>query len=96
MTTLHTINQSPKSGLLSECIALASKGDGIIFIEDGVYYSSRLETLNVDSAAIEYFYLKEDLDARGLELKDTGSVSIVNYRKFVTLCEKFDKIVSWF
>ena len=38
MSTLHTISKSPKSQLLSECLPLVNKGDGILFIEDGVYY----------------------------------------------------------
>jgi sulfur relay protein TusB/DsrH len=96
MSTLHTISKSPKSQLLSECLMLASDGDGILFIEDGVYYCANNESLENLTAEITCFSLKEDLDARGLKLNDSDSVSLVNYRKFVALCENYDKVVSWF
>jgi sulfur relay protein TusB/DsrH len=96
MSTLHTISKSPKSQLLSECLPLVNKGDGILFIEDGVYYCVNNKLLNDFELDITWYGLKEDVDARGLKLDDIKAIHVINYKIFVEMCEEFDKVISWF
>ena len=69
MSTLHTISKSPKSQLLSECLMLASDGDGILFIEvpnietkdaspHNIYFKAHIHYFSAStltSAASNYF-----------------------------------------
>jgi len=96
MSTLHTISKSPKSHLLRECLPLVDKGDGILFIEDGVYYCANNKLSDDFESDITWYGLKEDLNARGLELDDIRAIQIINYKNFVEICEEFDKVISWF
>jgi tRNA 2-thiouridine synthesizing protein B len=96
MTCLHTISKSPASKLLSTCASVLNPGDGILFIEDGVYYCSLPESGRHRSSDIRLFGLKEDAAARGLSVRSAADVELVDYAGFVELCCKYDKIVSWF
>lgn len=96
MSTLHTISKSPKSQLLSECLPLVNKGDGILFIEDGVYYCANSKVSDDFESDVTWYGLKEDLDARGLKLDDIKTIKIINYQIFVEMCEEFDKVINWF
>ena len=57
MSSLHTISKAPSSGLLDQCLPFLGQDDGLLFIEDGVYYC--LDQL--DLPVIEIFSLKEDM-----------------------------------
>lgn len=96
MTCLHTISKSPASQLLSSCASVLKSGDGILFIEDGVYYCSLAESGRYPGTDIRLFGLKEDAVARGLSARNAADVELVDYAGFVELCCEYDKIVSWF
>lgn len=96
MTCLHTISRSPSHGLLEQCLALARPGDGIFFIEDGVYHCLDTRVSLRISGRILLFCLKEDMEARGIKHLDKAEMEIAGYSRFVELCCKFDKIVNWF
>ena len=40
MKTLHTISKTPTSNLLTSCLEAIAEDDGVLFLEDGVYYVS--------------------------------------------------------
>ena len=45
MSCLHLLNKSPASGLLKELHKALSPGDGLLLLEDGVFYLSRQQEL---------------------------------------------------
>jgi tRNA 2-thiouridine synthesizing protein B len=96
MSTLFTINKAPSHALLQASMRMISKGDGILFLEDGVYHAMDEQVLASVPEQVRLFCLKEDLQARGLQAKLAASAESVNYRKFVGLCTEYDKVVSWF
>ena len=96
MSILHTVSQSPKSKLLESCLNAISDGDAILFIEDGVYYCHREYLREKVPDAVTCFGFREDLMARGLQINEGSRIERVGYRKFVQLCTKYDKVVSWF
>ena len=96
MNILHTVSQSPKSHLLESCLNTVSDGDAFLFIEDGGYYCKREDLLGQISDTVKCFGLKEDLMARGLQIKGESTAENASYRKFVELCVNYDKVISWF
>lgn len=96
MSTLHTISRSPASGLFDSCVAIARPGDGLLFVEDGAYYSVTAASIDNLQQGISVFVLKEDVLARGLQDKIIEHIEVIDYDKFVELCCEFDKVVSWF
>lgn len=96
MSCLHTISRSPKHELLQACIKVINPGDGILFIEDGVYYCCDKELLSSISRDNSVYGLREDLIARGLRDKQDALVEVVGYHKFVELTVQHSKTVSWF
>lgn len=96
MSTLHTVNSSPASSLLASCASVVRQGDGVLFIEDGIYHCVNAALLKNIPKGVALFVLKEDMLARGVLENKTESVELVDYDRFVELCCDFDKIVSWF
>ena len=92
MSSLHTISKAPSSGLLDQCLPFLGQDDGLLFIEDGVY--NCLDQLDLPN--IKTFSLKEDMKARGIFGRNRAATKTVNYREFVELCCRYDKVVSWF
>mgnify|MGYP000499359980 CR=1 FL=1 len=100
MSCLHTINRSPKSGLLESCLSVIQKGDAILFIEDGVYHCTdtlapKLTRQTLDNS-VHLYALREDLIARALLLRIPDYITTANYQRFVELSCEHDKVVSWF
>lgn len=96
MSTLHTINRSPSSALLESCASLLEDGDGILFIEDGIYHCTDDSSLARFDASVKTYALSEDLAARGMLDKAAANTESVNYTGFVQLCCDYDKVISWF
>ena len=96
MSILYTINKGSSSGLLKNCLAVLGKGDGLLFIEDGVYHCLPSSQLDELPPKVKLYALREDLQARGLLEKIQTTVQPVNTKKFVQLCCHYDKVVSWF
>lgn len=95
MSALHTISGSPSTGLLDSCLMLVGPGDGILFIQDGVYYGCPPNHLTGISPDNALFALREDLIARGVLSKLLKQVSPVGYGRFVELTVSYDKVISW-
>ena len=95
MSALHTISGSPSSGLLDSCLKLICPGDGILLIQDGVYYGCPPYLLDCVSRDNSIFALREDLLARGVLSKLAERIDPVGYRRFVELTIDYDKVISW-
>ena len=96
MKTLHTISKTPSSNLLTSCLEAIAKDDGVLFLEDGVYYIWKDIKDLIYTEQYECYALKEDLLARGVEITSIKGVNLVDYAAFVDLCEKYEKIINWF
>ena len=96
MKTLHTISKTPTSNLLNSCLEAIAKNDGVLFLEDGVYYIWKDTKGLICTEQYEYYALKEDLLARGVEIDSIKGVSLIDYPAFVGLCEKYERIINWF
>jgi tRNA 2-thiouridine synthesizing protein B len=81
---------------LESCLASAKEDDALLFLEDGVYYSSH-NSIDVKTPQnMSVFALREDISARGLDQLVLSKIEIVNYRAFVNLCVRYDKVINWF
>lgn len=96
MKILHTISKTPASNLLNSCLEAIAENDGVLFLEDGVYYTWK-DTKGLKCAErYKCYALKEDLLARGLKTTSVNNFNLVDYPAFVDLCEKYEKIINWF
>lgn len=95
MNALHTISVSPTSGLLNSCLRLVCPGDGILFIQDGVYHCCPPCLVDGVSQDNALFALREDLLARGLLGKISERITPVGFGRFVELTVDYDKVINW-
>lgn len=101
MSTLHTINKSPfDRGSLQTCVRLASKGNAILLLEDGVYGaikgSNVSELVQNALSNLTIYVLGPDMKARGVdESKLIDGIKIVDYKGFVDLTVENDKVSAW-
>ena len=96
MSCLHLLNKSPSSGLFDNLRKALSPGDGLLLLEDGVYFLSQPEKLANLPADLSLHFLAEDLQARGLTASLPANATIVDYDGFVALCASHAKTASWF
>lgn len=101
MAILHTVNKSPLvSNTLASCLRLASAGDGILLIEDGVYAGLRNTAFTVELeqilAKFKLFALQPDALARGILTQVHPQIQLVDYVGFVNLTIEYDKVQAWF
>ncbi len=96
MSCLHTISRGPHSQLLQTCLGSIKEGDGLLFIEDGVYYSTASPSLEKIPHSIRLFSLREDMLARAIHTRAADNVESIDYHRFVELSCEYDKVVSWF
>lgn len=94
--TLHTLNASPfeQPALANRLLRFASRGDGLLFIEDGVYAMQDAALLAAaHQAGLSLYALAPDLIAR--HLPEQAAVQTVDDAGFVALCCHYRKTVSW-
>ena len=96
MKTLHTISKTPTSNLLTSCLEAIAEDDGVLFLEDGVYYIWKDIKDLIYTEQYECYALKEEVLARGVEITSIKCVNLVDYASFVDLCEIYEKIFNWF
>jgi len=96
MSSLHTINKSPDSKLLESCLKVINADDAILFLEDGVYHCASLVNLATITDTVKVYGLREDILARATLSKTLDRVEVIDTTRFVELCCKHDKVVSWF
>ena len=83
---LHTINK-PKA--LQSCNELIKDSDCVLLLEDGVYLA------NEPIPGIVYA-LKKDIQARGFKILKRRKIKLINYKEFVELSCRADKVCAWF
>jgi tRNA 2-thiouridine synthesizing protein B len=93
MSTLHTVNKTAANDALEACLRVASNGDSLLLIEDGVYQASQLVQHPLAST-LQLYALEEDIAARGLSLPAT--ITPIGYAQFVELVCQHQRSVSWF
>jgi sulfur relay protein TusB/DsrH len=94
-TTLFVASRSPwKAGEVKTISDLASPGDAVIFIQEGVYHAGALpEEIGASMQllrdnGVSIYFLKPDLMARGLQKKEDS----LDYDGFLDLIEKYQTI----
>jgi tRNA 2-thiouridine synthesizing protein B len=94
-TTLFIASRSPWKAREVKTIAkLASPGDAVIFIQEGVYYACTLpEEIDADiqslcSSGVSVYFLGPDLMARGLQERENS----VDYDGFLDLMELYENV----
>ena len=98
---LHLVNKSPTDrNAFDTCFRMASPGDSILLIEDGVYAAmAEAEFANKITSRLEnfsFYVLGPDVDARGLTDKPLiEDISIVDYEGFVDLVADNEVTQSW-
>ncbi len=90
---LIIIKKSPKENISNRMIEIASPGDIILFVQDGVLYAIEEKTKDLIKNGVSVFVLKEDLEARGYS-ENISLFPCVNYDGWVELIEKNEKIIS--
>ena len=98
MDTLHLVNRAASSGdALQRCLHLASPGDTVLLIEDGVYSGLPTVFSGLErNHPVTITALAPDVDARGLNGRLTSAIDTVDYEGFVKLTEQHNPVVSWF
>jgi tRNA 2-thiouridine synthesizing protein B len=101
MSMLHIVNKSVfEKNSLEVALSCALNDSAILMIEDGVYgamantkYSDMVIKAQKNTS---FFVLKEDLVARGIdETKIIDGINLTDYKGFVELSVKYDKVQSW-
>lgn len=100
MSTLHTVNASPfQYSVLDSCLRVASVGDSILLLEDGVYalvgthpYKQQLQ--HIIDTGLRVYALLPHLQERHVNAPDT--IEVVDYDGFVALSTQHQRIQSWY
>jgi len=97
---LHTVNKSPfERDALDSCLRHARDGSAVLLIEDGVYGALADSAFSPRVAAalkkVAVYALRPDVEARGLQQRVLGSVSLIDYDDFVDLVVRHDAVQSW-
>lgn len=96
MSSLHTISRSPGLNLLASCTSVLAPDDAILLVEDGTYYSTESDEIQLLVPDIALYVLKEDVTARGIAEQCAPYIKIVDYTGYVRLCCEFDRVINWF
>ena len=83
---LHTIN---KPDALLSCNELIKDSDSVLLLEDGVYLANQ-------SIPGLVYVLKKDLQARGFKILERNKIKLIDYKEFVELSCRADKVCAWF
>lgn len=109
-STLHILNASPFEHrvLFDRMIRLATPGDNLLLIENGVYAITNDYCLRtIYALGMNLFCLEIDITARGLhntsalantmpDIQQHPIIELINDIDFVNLCGQHHKVVSWF
>jgi len=98
---LHLVNKSPTDrNAFDTCFRMASPGDSILLIEDGVYaaianadFAGKITSRQGD---FSFYVLGPDVAARGLgDTPLIEDIGVVDYEGFVDLVAENDVTQSW-
>lgn len=99
MSTLHIVSSSAlETNALQSALKVASPGDAILLIENGVYAavnaSQMIQLMDCAARGLKVFVLGEDVDARALPALPTD-INKASYTDFVDLVCQYHNSVSW-
>lgn len=95
--TLHLLSRSPfTSSCLKDCMRLASEGDQLLLLADGVYAALDAGAPLHKHAFAAIYALTDDLESRGLPLTLPKGIEKIDYDRFVSLCCEADRTLSWY
>ena len=83
---LHTINK-PES--LLSCQELIKDSDSVLLLEDGVYLAN-------DPIPGLVHALRSDVLARGFKILERQRIKLIDYKEFVELTCRAEKVCAWF
>ena len=83
---LHTINKPEK---LLSCIELIGNSDLVLLMEDGVYLAN-------DPIPGTIHALRTDVIARGFKIMEGQKIKLIDYKEFVELTCRAEKVCAWF
>ena len=83
---LHTINKPEK---ILSCTELIEDSDLVLLMEDGVYLAN-------DSIPGVVHALRSDVLARGFKILEMQKIKLIDYKKFVELTCRAEKVCAWF
>ena len=83
---LHTINKPEK---LLSCIELIENSDLVLLMEDGVYLAN-------DYIPGTIHALRTDVIARGFKILEEQKIKLIDYKEFVELTCRAEKVCAWF
>ena len=83
---LHTINKPEK---LLSCTELIEDSDLVLLMEDGIYLAN-------DPIPGTVHVLRSDVLARGFKILEKQKIKLIDFKEFVELTCRADKICAWF
>ena len=100
MTILHTVNKSPfDKNSLESCLKHTTEGSAVLLIEDGVYGALKNTAISSDLKSamlnVSIYALEADVQARGIDSNLLDGIELIDYKGFVELSIKHDKVQSW-
>jgi len=94
---LHTLNASPASAAFHDCIQVATAGDAVILLGDGVYAAIKGTTACTELTATgaELYLLSPDARLAGV-INPAAGINCIEMDGFVTLTERFSRQMAWY
>jgi sulfur relay protein TusB/DsrH len=83
---LHTIN---KPEILLSCEELIKDSDSVLLLEDAVYLAN-------DPIPGLVHALRSDVLARGFKILERQKIKLIDYKEFVELTCRAEKVCAWF
>ncbi|CDL83447.1 sulfurtransferase complex subunit TusB [Xenorhabdus szentirmaii] len=94
---LYTVSRSPYHDDFNAMLGLVSDADDVLLIQNGVLLGVNdnryLNELIRTGAKI--YALQEDLNARGLGVRISNSIQVIDYKGFVGLTVKHQQNFAW-
>ena len=94
---LHTLNASPASSAFHDCIQVATGGDAVILLGDGVYAALQGTTgcTVLTATGAEIFLLYPDAQLAGI-VNPAAGITAIDIVGFVMLTERFARQMAWY
>lgn len=94
---LHTLNLSPGSGALRDCLAAVSKGDALVLLGEGCYCALAGSEAAATLAACpaDVYLLADDARALGLEAR-IAQFPAIDMAGLVALSERYPRQLAWY
>ena len=94
---LHTLNASPASAALRDCLAVVQAGDALLLLGDGVYaaMAGTDTSARLNASGAEVYVLEPDAMAAGI-LDRIAAANVVDMNGFVELSERFPRQQAWY